>query len=343
MTNKNLLAVGVKVIVKVPMNDTSEQLRGSITAINETAVTVTEDVVEGTPRQVEIPVKNASDILAFVSNPNTPSAQVRNAQLEVDGRVIDTDFSVHDILATLPNKVYIQTDDGTVYSYDNAKDEFYRVLNPEGKAGDILVTPLGEDYLLTYYRTEDKTRIVNKEEQTYKSLCSAGYILINGETGMARCTTLSLPEEIVKVIPGSDNSFAIISRQGFDFDTTKDDDGDSAYSAIIPATDCRLRVYSVKNRTLTNIASADMDGTFETASLCGRTLVLKTDSAINAGERYINKPQIVSALKGYDYLIKDVFKDGVCILTFSTSDFKLKEVKIRHTCDRGDIYSVEDI
>lgn len=367
---KSAILLNSEVIVKVPFKGTADQIHGTITAMDSNFITVTEIVEEGvTPRKVTIPAASA-EVMAFVKNPSVPDADIVDGELIVNGETIRTGFVPEAVLATLANRVYItvaseeNSERKDIYSYNVAKDEFYKVtktplaLNIKGKKeiGTSLIIP----FLNKHQEEEIVTENDQKVKKTYNVLESTGYLLISTEAsngGFANIIETELGTDPIlnavtmdgdraaiftTVSKQTTNNSAVDTCEEYDYDEDDYSEGDApdeevqyrscgrSYGRIVDLPDDKIivRMYKATGRHLSEIAAVEMIGEFKSAVTAGKTTVVKTDKEIRIaanGRTYdIDKASAIKALDGFNYVVKTEKVNGELKIWFANNDLEIK-------------------
>lgn len=368
---KNALLKDAEVIVKVPVKGTVDQIRGKIVSVDTESITVTEIVdpdKNQEARTVVLP-KASIEVLAFVSNPNKPEADIVDGVLVVNGTEIRTGFEPKEVIAVMANRVYVTSAaDGTdrvdVYSYNVGKDEFFKVsstplaLNTDASEG------MGTSVLIPYSNTRKETEKVKKEDGTeeireYEVLESSGYLMISSETSLASVVeTNAVNEKIEDVRSAGEKSAIFVTSttqitgsvdEDYDYEGEEEDDYGSTPEPgriTVLEGEVLIRIYKATGRHLSVIAEKKMPGTFVSALTAGRTSVVKTDKeiAVAVDGRYytITGKSAISALKGYNYVVKDEVKNGTTKIWFANQNMQVVVYTLAPAEDaRGPIETVE--
>lgn len=345
---KSGILLGSEVTVKVPYQGTADQIRGIITEVDSTTITVTEKLDEKAEeagkvaRVVKVP-KASAEVLAFHKNPNVPEAVVEDGVLTVNGEAVRTGFEVLEVLITLANRVYVtaaveDTDRVDVYSYNVAKDEFYKVTNKALALDTDTLTEIGTSVIVPYLNKYEDEEDVTKDDGSiekvpYEVLEETGYLIISTNSTFAAIIKTELGNSPIidartlgdssaffvttstiktKGAPSLDNGIDDYDDDDYDDDYDDDDDDDYYDSRtcaatntgrIVPLEDGKIiiRVYKVQGRHLTSIGAVELDGEYVSAVIAGRTAVIKTTKTIHvnvAGRIYEINDKI--ALKELD-------------------------------------------
>lgn len=369
---KNALLLNSEVICKVPVDGTADQIKGVITAIADGVITITEtlsdeDKAAGkTAKVVTIPA-SSTDALAFIANPNVPEATVDDGTLVVNGKPVPTGFKVLDVIVALANRVYVTAETETegrvaVYSYNVGKDEFYQIAGELAISGELIEA--GKTLLLPYLNKRTETRKVKDEEgkekeEEYEVYETAGFLIINSESTRGSIYGGLGLGKVLKTIPKADGTAIVVTTatsyiDGADYDEDYgydeddyDEEEDLEVEGEIKPYDGKVlvKVYSVKGRSIRLIYETLANGEVQAVTVAGRNTIVKTDKEIKVytdGREYlVTKGYALTALAGYDYVVKDEVKDGNTTIVFANSKAELKTYKVEQSADRGELITVE--
>ena len=378
---KSGILLGSEVTVKVPFQGTADQIRGTIIEVDSTTITVTEKLDEQAEeagkvaRVVKIP-KTSAEVLAFHKNPNVPDAAVEDGILTVNGEVVRTGFEVLAVLATLANRVYITTAvEGTdrvdIYSYNVAKDEFYKVTN-QALALDIeSLTEIGTSVIVPFLNKREEEEVTAEDgtidKVKFDVLEDTGYLVISTNSTFATIVKTELcnsPILDARALGDSAAYFVTTSTiktansPSLDYiddsyDNEDDDDDCRTCSAanagrIVPIEDGKVivRAYKAQGRHITAIGAVELDGEYVSYVIAGRTAVIKTTKAIHvdiAGRIFdIIDKVALKELDGFDFVVKEDCKNGILKIWFTNKDAEIKVYSVTPADDaRGPIIDVQ--
>lgn len=328
---KNAILLGAEVTVKVPYPGTADQIRGVISEVGSDQITITEKLSDSDEkagkiaRVMKVP-KASPEVLVFHKNPNVPEAKVEDGVLIVNGETVRTGFEVAAVLITLPNRVYITAEPSVsakdrvdVYSYNVAKDEFYKVNNQPLALDINNLTEIGTSVLIPYLNKHEEEEEKQKEDGSkekvkYEVLEETGYLMISttstlasivktelgnspimdarplGDTSAYFITTSKLKTENTSSLSYTSNTYNYDYDEEFDEDETDeyDDYSDDNYSTssngrIVPVDEGKIiiRAYKAEGRHLYPVGAIELDGEYVSAVIAGRTAVIKTTKAIH--------------------------------------------------------------
>jgi len=328
---KNAILLGAEVTVKVPYPGTADQIRGVISEVGSDQITITEKLSDSDEkagkiaRVMKVP-KASPEVLVFHKNPNVPEAKVEDGVLIVNGETVRTGFEVAAVLITLPNRVYITAEPSVsakdrvdVYSYNVAKDEFYKVNNQPLALDINNLTEIGTSVLIPYLNKHEEEEEKQKEDGSkekvkYEVLEETGYLMISttstlasivktelgnspimdarplGDTSAYFITTSKFKTENTSSLSYTSNTYNYDYDEEFDEDETDeyDDYSDDNYSTssngrIVPVDEGKIiiRAYKAEGRHLYPVGAIELDGEYVSAVIAGRTAVIKTTKAIH--------------------------------------------------------------
>jgi len=328
---KNAILLGAEVTVKVPYPGTADQIRGVISEVGSDQITITEKLSDSDEkagkiaRVMKVP-KASPEVLVFHKNPNVPEAKVEDGVLIVNGETVRTGFEVAAVLITLPNRVYITAEPSVsakdrvdVYSYNVAKDEFYKVNNQPLALDINNLTEIGTSVLIPYLNKHEEEEEKQKEDGSkekvkYEVLEETGYFMISttstlasivktelgnspimdarplGDTSAYFITTSKFKTENTSSLSYTSNTYNYDYDEEFDEDETDeyDDYSDDNYSTssngrIVPVDEGKIiiRAYKAEGRHLYPVGAIELDGEYVSAVIAGRTAVIKTTKAIH--------------------------------------------------------------
>jgi len=328
---KNAILLGAEVTVKVPYPGTADQIRGVISEVGSDQITITEKLSDSDEkagkiaRVMKVP-KASPEVLVFHKNPNVPEAKVEDGVLIVNGETVRTGFEVAAVLITLPNRVYITAEPSVsakdrvdVYSYNVAKDEFYKVNNQPLALDINNLTEIGTSVLIPYLNKHEEEEEKQKEDGSkekvkYEVLEETGYLMISttstlasivktelgnspimdarplGDTSAYFITTSKFKTENTFSLSYTSNTYNYDYDEEFDEDETDeyDDYSDDNYSTssngrIVPVDEGKIiiRAYKAEGRHLYPVGAIELDGEYVSAVIAGRTAVIKTTKAIH--------------------------------------------------------------
>lgn len=328
---KNAILLGAEVTVKVPYPGTADQIRGVISEVGSDQITITEKLSDSDEkagkiaRVMKVP-KASPEVLVFHKNPNVPEAKVEDGVLIVNGETVRTGFEVAAVLITLPNRVYITAEPSVsakdrvdVYSYNVAKDEFYKVNNQPLALDINNLTEIGTSVLIPYLNKHEEEEEKQKEDGSkekvkYEVLEETGYLMISttstlasivktelgnspimdarplGDTSAYFITTSKFKTENTSSLSYTSNTYNYDYDEEFDEDETDeyDDYSDDNYCTssngrIVPVDEGKIiiRAYKAEGRHLYPVGAIELDGEYVSAVIAGRTAVIKTTKAIH--------------------------------------------------------------
>lgn len=328
---KNAILLGAEVTVKVPYPGTADQIRGVISEVGSDQITITEKLSDSDEkagkiaRVMKVP-KASPEVLVFHKNPNVPEAKVEDGVLIVNGETVRTGFEVAAVLITLPNRVYITAEPSVsakdrvdVYSYNVAKDEFYKVNNQPLALDINNLTEIGTSVLIPYLNKHEEEEEKQKEDGSkekvkYEVLEETGYLMISttstlasivktelgnspimdarplGDTSAYFITTSKFKTENTSSLSYTSSTYNYDYDEEFDEDETDeyDDYSDDNYSTssngrIVPVDEGKIiiRAYKAEGRHLYPVGAIELDGEYVSAVIAGRTAVIKTTKAIH--------------------------------------------------------------
>lgn len=328
---KNAILLGAEVTVKVPYPGTADQIRGVISEVGSDQITITEKLSDSDEkagkiaRVMKVP-KASPEVLVFHKNPNVPEAKVEDGVLIVNGETVRTGFEVAAVLITLPNRVYITAEPSVsakdrvdVYSYNVAKDEFYKVNNQPLDLDINNLTEIGTSVLIPYLNKHEEEEEKQKEDGSkekvkYEVLEETGYLMISttstlasivktelgnspimdarplGDTSAYFITTSKFKTENTSSLSYTSNTYNYDYDEEFDEDETDeyDDYSDDNYCTssngrIVPVDEGKIiiRAYKAEGRHLYPVGAIELDGEYVSAVIAGRTAVIKTTKAIH--------------------------------------------------------------
>lgn len=326
---KSGILLSSEVTVKVPYKGTADQIRGIITEVDSTTITVTEKLDEKAEkagkvaRVVKLP-KASAEVLAFHKNPNVPEAVVEDGVLIVNGDTVRTGFEVLAVLASLANRVYVtvpveNSDRVDVYSYNVAKDEFFKVTNQALALDSDSLTEIGTSVIVPYLNKHEDTEEISKDDGSKESvpfdvLEETGYLMISTTSTFASIVKTELGNSpIIDAKSFGDEAAFFVTTSSVktkgapslgyrnddydddydndSYDEDKDEDEDDGYvghtpaanaGRIVPLEDGKviIRVYKAKGLHLTAIGAVELDGEYVSSVIAGRTSVIKSTKAI---------------------------------------------------------------
>jgi len=368
---KNGILLGAEVTVKMPYEGTADQIRGTITDVNTSTVTVTESLDEdqikdGTQARVVVIPKSSAEVLAFHKNPNVPEAKAEEGILYVNGEAVRTGFDVIDIVATLANRVYLtakvdDTDRVDVYSYDVAKDEFYKVTNEPLNLNLEARTEIGTSVMIPFlntYKEEEKKPGADGTVETveYAILEETGYLMISTESTYAAVikTELFNSDILDSLTLGTTSAYFFTTSNirvaGMQLDHSGNIEYGDEYGSgrIEPVEDGKIiiRAYNAHGRHLSLESEVQLDGEYVSAVIAGRTTVIKSTKEIYAnvaGKVYnITDKTAIKELDDFNYVVKNEEKNGVLKLWFTNANAEIKVYSVSPAEDaRGPIVDVK--